>query len=98
MRKLLHHSLQSSYFANDGCGALVHDIVQAAIGLGERAATVVAQDALSGKLDGGERVLDFVRHAAGHLAPCGRALCLNEVGQVLDNRSEEHTSELQSPD
>ena len=46
----------------------------------------VAMDVLGGEGDGGERVLDLVRDAAGDLAPGGLLLCAEQLGGVLQHQ------------
>ena len=55
---------------------------------GVRAAVDLARDALGGKRDGGERVLDFVRDAARHLVPGGGLLRAQQFAGILEHDHE----------
>ena len=50
------------------------------------------QDALRGKLNGGQRILDFVGDAAGHLLPGRRALRTQDLRQVFQYQDGTHAS------
>jgi hypothetical protein len=68
LRELVHQRLHRFHRREMVLGALAQD---AAFSGGRSSAPVWRLDALGRKRDGGERILDFVRHAAGHLVPGG---------------------------
>ena len=81
VRERVHHLLHRLDLLDDGAGQAIHlcrvdrpDLVK-----------VLVAEALRCELDGSERVLDLVGEPARHLAPCGVALRLNELGDVIEH-------------
>lgn len=66
--------------ADDRIGALVEDGPVTRVDL----LAVAALDALGGQLDRRQRVLDLMGDAPCHVAPCGRALGDDEIGDVVE--------------
>ncbi len=66
--------------ADDRVGALVEDGSSSSVDL----LAVAALDALGGKLDRRQRVLDLMGDAARDVRPGGRALRDDQVGDVVD--------------
>lgn len=77
--ELVHHLAQVPHLADDRAGQLVE---QFAVLLD--LAGIAAADAFGGKLDRRQRVLDFVRDAAGNVRPGGLALVKQLAGDVLE--------------
>ena len=71
------------HLGDDGGGALVEDVAVLADAVQEALAQPLGRE-----LDGGERVLDLVGDAPGHLLPGGEPLRLLQVGEVVEEDDE----------
>ena len=78
-RELVDHASDVLDLADDGLGAGGEDL-----GLGLDLLQVLAFQALGGKLDGGQGVLDLVGDAPGDIGPCGGALGRQKLGDVVE--------------
>ena len=86
--ELIHQRLQPLHFLRDQGSALADQFAAPRI-LGRsafRRPVEIAPDAVGGTLDGGERVLDLMRHPLGHLLPGGDLLRLEQVGQIVQHQ------------
>ena len=82
MAKSIHHILQRRHLINDGAGRTPQH-------LGIRPGEFVRQlhlQALRRELNRRQRVLDLVGEAARHLGPCGVALRLQHMGDVIKHQ------------
>ena len=82
--ELVHQRAHCFDRSADGFGATVQNFERSRIG--RRAALQMPADALRRERDGGQRVLDLVRHPARHFAPGCLLLRLEQVGQIFEDQ------------
>ena len=76
--ELIHHAADVAHLADDRVGALLEHLP-----VGVDLLAVFALQAFGGKLDWGQRVLDFMGNAARNVGPGGVALGRNKIGDVI---------------
>ncbi len=78
-RELVHHAADIVHLANDSIGALLeHRLVL------DNQLAEFAPDALSGKLDRGQRVFDLMRNAARDVTPGRGALRGDQFSNIIE--------------
>ena len=83
--ELVHQRFHRFHGLGDGGGAFVDD----AGGAGRQVQAVeLAADALGGKRDRRQRVLDLMGHAARHFMPCRRLLRAQELAGIFEDHDE----------
>ena len=78
-RELVHHASDVAHLADDRVGALPENF-----GIARDLVAVFALQALGGKLDRRQRILDLMRDASRHVGPGGGALRGDEIGDVVE--------------
>ena len=74
-REVIHHVLHRAHLRDDGLRPADERLLVAGVEL----AAELDREALRGKLDRGQRVLDFVREPSRDFGPRRVALCLDEL-------------------